>query len=80
MTFHLYTEVTVTTTVTTQTITNYYKVFRLCSYIKKNKPNRVVFSELLFLASTSWLHGPSVHVGRESDVGSHDIIISPLLS
>ena len=48
---------------------------------KKNKPNRVVFSELLFLASTSWLHGPSVHVRRrESDVGSHAIITSPLLS
>ena len=51
-----------------------------CLFDKKNKPNRVVFSELLFLASTSWLHGPSVRVRRESDVGSHDIITSPLLS
>ena len=52
--------------------------FLLTPIFKKNKPNRVVFSELLFLVSTSWLHGPSMRVQEresESDIGSHDILL-----
>ena len=48
--------------------------------IKKNKPKRVVLGAFIpsFYIVATW--SKPACTKRESDVGSHDIIISPLLS